>query len=78
MFAKHRAEIEQFTREQKEAQKRKDESLVRILAVKIGQLQERATEFRQQKCLLNGALTFLQANEVGGEDDLDETFLDDF
>jgi hypothetical protein len=63
--------------EQKGALKTKNESLARLLALKQSQLNEQLEEFKRLMYSLNSALTFLQANEVGDEN-IDETYLDDF
>jgi hypothetical protein len=77
LISKIQTEVDDCLREQRDAQKRKDESLIRILAVKMSQLKENAAENRQIMCLFNSALTLLQANEIVGEDDFEETYLND-
>uniref|UniRef100_A0A914I8K0 WASH complex subunit 7 n=1 Tax=Globodera rostochiensis TaxID=31243 RepID=A0A914I8K0_GLORO len=72
-----RAELAKNSAELREAQKRKDESLARVLAVKTTQLDERRAEHRLLACTLNSALTLFQANEMLGEEQGEETFLED-
>ncbi|KAL3093235.1 hypothetical protein niasHT_022685 [Heterodera trifolii] len=72
-----RAELAQCAAEMKEAQKGKDESLAQVLAVKAAQLEERRAEHRLLECTINSALTLFQANELLGEEEEEETFLED-
>ncbi|KAL7072493.1 hypothetical protein ACQ4LE_007943 [Meloidogyne hapla] len=77
VFNKIHSEIIKCKNEQKLAFKAKDESLARLLSLKQSQLNEQLEEFTRLMYSLNSALTFLQANEVGDEN-IDETYLDDF
>ena len=64
--------------EQKTAQRQQDVSYAKSVALRLARIEELRTEFTTLMHEIRSATIFFKAKNAGNEDEVEETFLEDF